>query len=160
MNIGNLEINGNLFLAPMSGITSLPFRLMCKKYGAAVVYSEMINADAIIHENKKTLKRAYFLEQERPIGVQLVGSNIDVLKKAVRKVEELKPDFIDINFGCPAYNVIKIGSGAAILKDFEFLGKLLRTLSKSTKLPLTCKMRISSNDQRTIQAAKIIEKKS
>jgi len=147
-----------LYLAPMSNITNLPFRLMCKKYGADVVFSEMINADAIIYENKKTLKRAYFSDDERPIGVQLVGSDLLKLKKALKIVENMKPDFIDLNFGCPAYNVIKIGSGSAILKDLDFLEKLVKELSSSTKLPLTCKMRISAKDEKTIQAAKIIEK--
>ena len=147
-----------LYLAPMSNITNLPFRLMCKKYGADVVFSEMINADAIIHENKKTLKRAYFLDEERPIGVQLVGSDITKLRKALKIVEKTLPDFIDINFGCPAYNVIKIGSGSAILKDLDFLEKLVKELSILSKLPLTCKMRISAADKKTIKAAKIIEK--
>ena len=146
-------------MAPMSGITSLPFRLMCKKYGADVVYSEMINADAIIMENKKTKKRVEYLTQERPIGIQLMGSHIDVLKHAALKIEkELHPDILDINFGCPAYNVIKTGSGSVILNDLDYLSEIVLTLVNSVSIPVTCKMRILEDDEKTLQAAKIIEK--
>ena len=159
MKIGAIDIKGKLFLAPMSGLTSLPFRLMCKRHGAALVYSEMINADAFIYENPKTRKRAYFVEQERPIGIQLMGSDISKLRKAVLKIEkELKPDLIDINIGCPAYNIMKTGSGASLLKDLNRLGKLVKTLSTAIKIPLTCKIRITNDNNKTLEIAKIIEK--
>ena len=114
MQIGKLEIKGRLFLAPMSNVTNLPFRLLCKRYGAAMVYSEMINADAFIMESNKTLRRAYFIDEERPVGIQLSGSGVEKLEIAIKKAErELKPDLIDINLGCPAYSVMKNGCGAA-----------------------------------------------
>ena len=158
MKIGSVEIKGKVFLAPMCDVTNLPFRLVCKKYGAAVVYTEMIFADAYLFENKKTFKRAKILDIERPVGVQLVGSSIEKLVSVAKKVEkEIKPDLIDINFGCPAYNVIKTGSGSAILQDFELFKKIVFEISNSINIPLTCKMRILKNDSDTVKAAKIIQ---
>jgi tRNA-dihydrouridine synthase B len=158
MKIGSVKIKGNVFLAPMCDVTSLPFRLICKKYGASMMYTEMIFADAYLFENKKTIKRAKILDIERPVGVQLVGSSIEKLTKAAKKVElEIKPDLIDINFGCPAYNVIKTGSGSAILNDLKLLETLVLKLSNSIKIPLTCKMRILKEDKLTLKAAKIIQ---
>lgn len=159
MKIGNLNIKKKLFLAPMCDVTSLPFRLICKKYGAAIVYTEMINADAYIMESARTKKRAHFLEEERPIGIQIVGSDIQKLQKAAIKVEkELNPDIIDINLGCPAYNVMKTGSGSSILKDIRKLALIVNTISSSIEIPLTCKIRILPDDNDTLKAAKIIEK--
>jgi nifR3 family TIM-barrel protein len=159
MNIGDLEIKGNIFLAPMCNVTSLPFRLLCKKYGAAMMYSEMIHADAYIRDNEKSAKRAYFLEEERPIGIQLTGSDIDILERAIKKIEkELHPDLVDINIGCPAYNVIKSGAGSALLKDSAKLSALVKRLSSAIKIPLTCKIRILPYEEDTIKIAKIIEK--
>jgi len=157
--IGDVQINGKVFLAPMCDVTSLPFRLICKRYGAAVVYTEMIFTDAYLFKNKKTLKRIKILDEERPVGVQLVGSSIEKLVETAKRVEkEIKPDLIDINFGCPAYNVIKTGSGSAILRDLELLGKIVNELSYSIKIPLTCKMRILNEESMTIKAAQIIER--
>src|SRR3989344_3871943 len=130
MKIGTVEIKGKLFLAPMSNVTSLPFRLLCKRYGAAMVYSEMINADAFIMGSEKTMKRTYFLDFERPIGIQLSGSDEDKLKRAIIKAEkELMPDIIDINIGCPAYTVMKSGCGASLLEDTAKLSRIVSLLS-------------------------------
>jgi tRNA-dihydrouridine synthase B len=159
MRLGNLEIKGKLFLAPMCNVTALPFRVLCKKYGAAVVYSEMIHADAYLMESEKTRKRAVFLDEERPVGLQLTGSSPElVIKAAVKAEKEYKPDLIDINIGCPAYNVIKSGGGSALLKEPEKLKKLITGLSKSISAPLTCKIRILQDDDSTIKIARIIEK--
>ena len=125
IKIGNITIEGNLFLAPMSNVTSLPFRVLCKKHSASVVYSEMINADAFLMESYKTMKRSYFLDEERPIGIQLSGSDEYALKRAIIKAEhELKPDLVDINIGCPAYNVMKNKCGAALLENIPVLRQL------------------------------------
>jgi len=159
MDIGRLKIKGKVILAPMCEVTFLPFRLLCKKYGAAIVYTEMIYADAYLYENIKTQKRSRFLDEERPIGIQIVGSSVEKLVLAAKKIEkELGPDIIDINFGCPAYNVIKTGSGSAIIRDIDKLHKIVNSISGSIKTPLTCKMRILHDDSLTIQATKIIEK--
>jgi tRNA-dihydrouridine synthase B len=159
MKIGKLEIKGNVFLAPMCNVTSLPFRLLCKKYGAAMMYSEMIHADAYVMESEKSSKRAYYLEEERPIGIQLTGSNIDVLEQAIKKIEKKQhPDLIDINIGCPAHNVIKSGAGSALLKDIDKLSHLIKKLSSAINIPLTCKIRILTEDKETIKTAQAIEK--
>jgi tRNA-dihydrouridine synthase B len=159
MLIGNISVKGSLFLAPMSNITSLPFRLMCKRYGASVVYSEMINADAFIIQSLNSNKRAYFLEEERPIGIQLSGSDVQKLVKAAIKIEaELKPDFVDINIGCPAYNVMKTGAGANLLQKPLLVREIVSKLSESLSLPLTCKIRILSDHDKTLKLVKIIEK--
>ncbi len=158
MKIGNLEIKGKVFLAPMCNVTSLPFRLLCKKYGAAMMYSEMIYADAYVMESEKSEKKAFFIEEERPIGIQLTGSNFDILEKAIKKAEkELHPDVIDINIGCPAYNVIKSGAGSALLKDCTKLSELVKRLSSAVDIPLTCKIRILSDENETIRTARAIQ---
>jgi tRNA-dihydrouridine synthase B len=159
MKIGDLEIKEKLFLAPMSNVTNLPFRLLCKRYGAAMVYSEMINADAFLRQSPKTGKRIYFVEEERPIGVQLFGSDEKILIMAAKKIEkELRSDLIDINIGCPAYDVMKTGGGASLLKDEKKLQMLISSLSNAISIPLTCKIRITKDDEKILKIAKIIEK--
>lgn len=159
MHIGSLNIPGKVILAPMCEVTKLPFRLVCKKYGAAIVYTEMIHADAYLMGAKKTFKRARILEEERPVGIQIVGSSLEKLKEAAKKIEsDLKPDLIDINIGCPAYNVIKTGSGSALLKDIPRLGNIVKEISGSLVIPLTCKIRLLEDEKDTIDAAKTIEK--
>ncbi len=159
MKIGNLKIKGKLFLAPMSNVTNLPFRLLCKKYEVAMVYSEMINADAFLRQSPKTGKRIYFIDEERPIGVQLFGSDEKVLIMAAKKIEkELRPEVIDINIGCPAYDVMKTGGGASLLKDEKKLQMLISTLSSAISIPLTCKIRITKEVEKILKIAKIIEK--
>lgn len=159
MKIGDLNIDGRLFLAPMCNVTQLPFRLLCKRYGASMMYSEMIFADAYLMESEKSAKKAYFLQEERPIGIQLTGSSVEFIKKAAQKAQaELKPDLIDINIGCPAYNVLKSGAGGALLKDAKKLGDLVKALTGSISIPLTCKIRITGDDTSTMEIARIIEK--
>jgi len=159
MKIGRLEIQGKVVLAPMCDVTKLPFRLLCKRYGAAIVYTEMIHAEAYLYDSKRTKKRAKILEEERPVGIQLVGSTIDSLKKAAIGIEkELRPDLIDINIGCPAYNVIKTGSGSALLKDTKRLAEIVKIMSSSLEVPFTCKIRILEKEKDTLLAVKMIEK--
>jgi len=159
MHIGNIKITGKILLAPMCDVTNLPFRLFCKEQGAALVYTEMINCDAYLMENSKTKKRSKFIEKEKPLGIQIFGSSIENLKKAAVKIEkELKPDLIDINIGCPAYNVMKTGSGASLLNNSEKIKELIFNVSESLKIPLTCKIRILSDEKKTISIAKIIQK--
>ncbi len=158
MLIRDVQIKGRLLLAPMCEVSNLPFRLLCRRFGASLVYTEMINCDAYIMESKSTKKRAYFLDEERPLGVQIFGSSVQKLKKAAKKIEnELKPDLIDINIGCPAYNVMKTGSGSALLKEPERLAEIVKGLSSVLSIPLTCKIRILADEKSTIGIAKLIE---
>ncbi len=159
MNVGNLKIKGKLLLAPMSDITNLPFRILCRKYGASLVYTEMINCDAYIMENNKTNKRAKFLDIERPIAVQIFGSSVEKLTKASKLIEkQLKPDIIDINIGCPAYDVMKIGGGASLLNTPKKLQEIVKNISENISIPLTCKIRVLQDEKDTIHIAKLIER--
>jgi tRNA-dihydrouridine synthase B len=157
IKIGDIR-TGVLFMAPMSNVTNLPFRLMCKRYGASMLYSEMINADAYLMESEKTGRRAFFLDEERPIGVQMFGSDEDHLCRAAKKIEhDLRPDIIDINIGCPAYAVMKTGAGARLLNDVKRVESLVKKMVHAIKAPLTCKIRIL-DEKETLVMAKAIEK--
>lgn len=147
-----------LVLAPMDGVTDLAFRLLCKKYGASLVFTEMVNAKAIVRKNKATLDKMYFVDKERPIGVQIFGSNTDTIKKAVEIVSEKQPEFIDLNLGCPVHNVVKQGSGSALLKRPEKIKEIISSMVNSTDIPITAKMRIGiKNGEGAVKIAKIIQ---
>src|SRR3989344_477588 len=126
MKIGNVKLKNNLILAPMVGINDTAFRILCKNYGAGLVYTEMINANAIFNKNKATLKKLDFIEEERPITVQLFGANIEMLKHAAKTAEK-SADIIDINFGCPDTKVLHQGSGAALLKRPQRIFDIVKT---------------------------------
>jgi len=159
MNIGKLRLDGNLFLAPMSGVTNLPFRILCKKHGAKFVYSEMTFSEAIVRDNRMSIKRVFICMEERPLGIQLLGSDPETLvRSAVNLQERYKPDIIDINLGCPARSIVKTGCGAALLKRPELIGEIIRNLSQSLDTPLTAKMRVLDSPDETLKIARIIEK--
>ena len=117
MKIGNLEIKNGVFLAPMAGVTDRAFRNMCKKYGAGGMTTEMVSAKAICYGDKKTAALAYIVPDERPCGLQLFGSEPDIMAKAAGIVYEMfNPDFIDVNMGCPAPKIVNNGEGSALMK--------------------------------------------
>ena len=118
MHIGEFELKNPFILAPMAGITDHPFRLICKKQGAGLVYTEFVSAEGIIRENEKTLNMIRFTEAERPIGVQIFGDKPEALSQSAKYIyDTFNPDIIDINFGCPVPKVTKKGGGSAALKD-------------------------------------------
>ncbi len=159
MNIGKLRLNGNLVLAPMADVTNLPFRLLCKKYGASLVYSEMTSSEAIVRQNQKTMTRGFTCIEERPFGIQLLGSNADSLARSAHIItERYLPELIDVNLGCPAQNIIKNECGAALLEKPEVIREIIERLSDSLDVPLTAKIRISRSFDRTLKIARIIEK--
>ena len=143
MKIGNINIKHPLFLAPMSGVTDQPFRIICKKFGASVVYTEFVSADGIIRENVKTLNMVKFEEIERPIGVQIFGNDPDtVCDSAFSIYNKFKPDIIDINFGCPVPKVTKKGGGSAALKNLRLMQEIAeKTVLAVPDIPVTVKMR-------------------
>ena len=153
MKIGNVKLKNNLILAPMVGINDTAFRILCKNYGAGLVYTEMINANAIFNKNKATLKKLDFIEEERPITVQLFGANIEMLKHAAKTAEK-SADIIDINFGCPDTKVLHQGSGAALLKRPQRIFDIVKTIVDSVSIPVTAKIRLSKDN---IKIAKLIE---
>ena len=143
MQIGSLAISNPVFLAPMAGITDHPFRVLCREMGAGVVYTEFVSANGIIRENMKTLSLMKFTEEERPIGIQLFGEFPEVVGKSAKIVfDMLKPDIIDINYGCPVPKVTKKGAGSAALKDLCLMDEITQSVVEAVpKIPVTVKMR-------------------
>ena len=152
-------LSGNVFLAPLAGITDTPFRILTKRFGACLVYTEMVSAEGLSRGNTDSLRLLYFGDEERPIGVQIFGSHPENMAQACRVVEKTKPDLIDINFGCPVKKVVQRNGGAALLKDLNLIKKILVTVIQSTHVPVTVKTR-AGWDQKNIVAlpvAKIAE---
>ncbi len=158
MKIKNLKLKNNLILAPMAGISNIAFRLLCKKYDCGLCYSEMINANALVRNNKATQKLTQTCKQEKPVAMQLFGTKIPIIKKAVKILEE-NADIIDFNLGCPAKQIIDQGAGAALLKRPAKIKEIIETLTTNTELPVTAKIRLGINNSKdAIKTAKIIEK--
>ena len=146
--IGNIQFSDNpLFLAPMEDISDPPFRYFCKHYGADMMYTEFISSEGLIRDAKKSLKKLEVFGYERPIGVQLFGNNIESMLKATLIAEEVKPDLIDINFGCPVKKVALKGAGAGMLQNIPLMIQMTKEIVKSTKLPVTVKTRIGWDEE-------------
>ena len=162
MNIGNIELKNNILLAPMAGVTDLPFRLICKEMGADVVYTEFVSSNGIIRENKKTFDLIHFIDEERPIGVQIFGEDPEIVGKSAKMIaQRFNPDIIDINFGCPVPKVTKKGAGSAALKDLTLMEEITSSvISNVPNIPITVKMRSgwSQNELVHIDAGKRLEK--
>ena len=142
-NIGNIKIKSPLFLAPMAGVTDHPFRLICKEYGAGVVYTEFVSANGIIRENLKTLEMMRFTDEERPLGIQIFGDDAEIVGKSAKMVNEMfNPDIIDINYGCPVPKVTKRGAGSAALRDLCLMDdSTIAVVEAVPEVPVTVKMR-------------------
>ena len=145
VTIGNVKIESKAVLAPLAGITNSVFRLLCKKMGASLVFSEMISSDGIVRENEKTLSLIDFEENEKPIGIQLFGDSPSIIARAVSRLNPYRPDLIDLNFGCPQKKIIKKGAGAAILKDLNKMKQIASAAVKETDIPVTAKIRSGWN---------------
>jgi tRNA-dihydrouridine synthase len=143
LKINNIKFKSNIFLAPMAGITNSAFRELCKRFGASLVFSEMISDLGIFYNNEKTIKMLKFSEQQRPIGIQLFGNNKDEMTKAAIYIEtHFKPDFIDINFGCPAKKVaISKKAGSYLLKTPNKIYDIVSSIVKNVKTPVSAKIR-------------------
>jgi len=159
MKLGNLNLSGRVILAPMAGVTDSTFRILARSFGAALSYTEMISADGLVRKNTNSLRLLYFKEEERPIGVQLYGSDPEKLASAAKEVERLKPDLIDLNFACPVKKVTKKNGGAAVLKDLGLLKKIVSSVTKSVSLPVTLKIRSGWDSENIValEVAKIAE---
>lgn len=146
-------------LSPMAGITDITFRMLAKRLGAGMVYSEMISADGLSRGNAKTERYMEFHESERPIGFQLFGCDPYVMGEAARRASALRPDIIDINFGCPVHKVTKRNGGSSILKDLKLFAQIIKAVIKGSSVPVTVKIR-SGWDHNSIiapEAARIAE---
>jgi len=159
MKIGELTIRNPVALAPMAGITDLPFRLLCKEMGCGLLYTEMISAKGLLYENEKTQFLLEVDQVEHPIGVQLFGSDPDILADMAQKVEQYPIDFIDLNMGCPAPKITKNGEGSALMLNPTLVGKIVGTITKKIQKPLTVKIRkgFDQGNVNAVEVAKIIE---
>ncbi|MBQ5590019.1 MAG: tRNA dihydrouridine synthase DusB [Anaerotignum sp.] len=159
MKIGNLELENNVFLAPMAGVTDLPFRLLCKEMGCGLVYSEMVSAKGILYDNKNTTELLEIDPKERPVAVQLFGSDPEILGAMAKKIEQYPIDIIDVNMGCPAPKIVKNGEGSCLMKTPELVGKIVKSLVESQSKPVTIKFRKGFDDDHVnaVEIAKIAE---
>lgn len=139
---GKYEINQGLFLAPMEDVSDYPFRMICKKLGADVMYSEFISSEALIRDAEKAFKKMIIRPDEHPIGIQIYGNRIEAMVEAAQIAEEKGPDFIDINFGCPVKKVALKGAGSGLLQDIPKMIKMCEAVVRSVELPVTAKTRL------------------
>ena len=143
MKIGNIEFGQKpVFLAPMEDVTDIGFRLLCKRYGASMVYTEFVSAEALVRSVKSTINKLTISEEERPVGIQIYGRSVEDMVEAAKIVEEAKPDIIDINFGCPVKKVAGKEAGAGMLQNIPLLLNITREVVKAVKLPVTVKTRL------------------
>ena len=159
LKIGNLELNNNIILAPMAGVTDMPFRMICKKYGnPGLLCNEMVSSKAISYKDEKTLEMLKFDEAERPISMQIFGSDSEIMGEAAKYIEQFA-DIIDINMGCPAPKVVKNGDGSKLLLDLENVKRIIETVRKSIEKPLTVKIRKGWDQEHIVatEVAKIAE---
>jgi nifR3 family TIM-barrel protein len=141
MHIGTLQLKNNIFLAPMAGITDLPFRIIARAHGCALAFTEMVNATGLARRMKKTERYLDSCPEDTPLGVQLFGTAPDILAEAAAIVTDMGADLIDINMGCPVKKVVKTGAGAALMRNPMHVGMILNAVRKATPLPLTVKIR-------------------
>lgn len=142
MKIGDLNIVQGIFLAPMEDVSDYPFRMICRKLGADIVYSEFISSEALIREAAKAFMKMTIRKEEHPIGIQIYGNRVEAMVKAAQIAEEKEPDFIDINFGCPVKKVALKGAGAGLLLDIPLMIKICEEVVKYTGIPVTAKTRL------------------
>ncbi len=143
MKIGNIEFGDKpVFLAPMEDVTDIGFRLLCKRFGASMVYTEFVSAEALVRSVKSTMNKLTISDEERPVGIQIYGRSVEDMVEAAKIVEQAKPDLIDINFGCPVKKVAGKGAGAGMLQNIPLLLDITREVVKAVSLPVTVKTRL------------------
>lgn len=143
MKIGDIAFGPHpLFLAPMEDVTDIGFRLLCKRYGVSMVYTEFVSAEALVRSVKSTVSKLTISDEERPVGIQIYGRDVEAMVEAARIVEQARPDVIDINFGCPVKKVAGKGAGAGMLKNVPLMLDITREVVKAVKTPVTVKTRL------------------
>ncbi|MFA5649787.1 MAG: tRNA dihydrouridine synthase DusB [Proteiniphilum sp.] len=151
MKIGNIEFSKQpVFLAPMEDVTDIGFRLLCKRFGADMVYTEFISSDALIRDIKKTKRKILFSEEERPIGIQIYGSDPDTMVEAAKICEDANPDLIDINFGCPVRKIAGKGAGSGMMRTPEIMLEITEKVVKAVNKPVSVKTRLGWDDDSKI----------
>ncbi len=154
LKIGLQTIIPGLALAPMAGVTNRPFRLLARRQGCQIFVSEMISAKGLLHNNQRNTSLFYFEDDERPIGLQLFGSDPVILAAAAARLEELAPDFIDLNFGCPTKKITRNGDGGALMRNPKLCSAIFSAVVKAVKCPVTVKIR-KGWDENSVNASEI-----
>lgn len=159
LTIGNVELDNPVILAPMAGVTDLPFRILCKEQGAGLVTTEMVSAKGIYYNSKNTEKIMEITERERPAALQLFGSDPVIMSEMAKRIEERNFDILDINMGCPVPKVVNNGEGSALLKNIPLAYKILEAVVKAIDKPVTVKFRkgFEDGDEQALELAKAAE---
>ena len=157
--IGDVEIKGKLCLGPMAGVTDLPFRLLCKEKGADLVYTEMVSAKGIKYNNNNTKELLSVKDEERPVAIQLFGSDPDIMADTAKKIEYMNFDILDINMGCPVPKIVNNKEGSALMNNPKLVGEIVSKVSKAIKKPVTVKIRkgFDKENVNAVEIAKIAE---
>lgn len=140
IKIGSVEIKNNVFLAPMAGVTDMPFRKLCREFGAGLVYTEMASSKAVEYKSEKTENIYRVFEEEHPIAIQIFGSEPEIMANTAEKLSNFA-DLIDINMGCPANKIVKNGEGSALMKNLDLAARIIEATVKASKVPVSVKMR-------------------
>ena len=159
MKIGNVTLENNIILAPMAGVTDLPFRLLCKEQGAGLLCMEMVSAKAIYYKNKNTESLLEIHPDETPVSLQLFGSDADIMSEMAKKIEERPFSILDINMGCPVPKVVNNGEGSALMKNPKLVWEIVSKMSKAIEKPVTVKIRKGFDDtcMNAVEIAKIAQ---
>ena len=151
MKIGNIDFGERpVFLAPMEDVTDIGFRMLCKRFGAAMVYTEFVSAEALIRDVKSTISKLTISDEERPVGIQIYGRDVEAMVEAAKIVEQAGPDLIDLNFGCPVKKVAGKGAGAGMLQNIPKMLEITQKVVDAVKLPVTVKTRLGWNHEQLI----------
>ena len=159
MKIGNLTLKNNVFLAPMAGITNLPFRTLAREFGCGLAFTEMISANGLVRKTNKSCHYLLSSPDDKPLGVQIFGSDPTILFEAAQVATDFGADLLDINMGCPVRKVVKTGAGAALLKEPDRVRQILQAMRKATSLPMTIKIRAGwhSGEKRALEISIIAQ---
>jgi len=151
MRIRDIDLGHQpVFLAPMEDVTDIGFRMLCKRFGASMVYTEFVSAEALVRSIKSTVNKLAIHDDERPVGIQIYGRDVEAMVEAAKIVEDAKPDVIDLNFGCPVKKVAGKGAGAGMLQNIPLMLNITREVVKAVKLPVTVKTRLGWNSDNLI----------
>lgn len=151
MKIRNIDLGEKpLFLAPMEDVTDIGFRMLCKRFGAAMVYTEFVSAEALVRNIKSTINKLSIADSERPVGIQIYGRDVESMVEAAKIVEQASPDVIDLNFGCPVKKVASKGAGSGMLRNIPLLLEITKEVVKAVKTPVTVKTRLGWDSENLV----------
>lgn len=151
MKIRNIDLGEKpLFLAPMEDVTDIGFRMLCKRFGAAMVYTEFVSAEALVRNIKSTINKLSIADSERPVGIQIYGRDVESMVEAAKIVEQVSPDVIDLNFGCPVKKVASKGAGSGMLRNIPLLLEITKEVVKAVKTPVTVKTRLGWDSENLV----------